>query len=817
MKHLVLKKWTAVMGLIFCLPLFAKEIHVAKNGTNALSGRGASSAPYKTISYIFNNDSSTNNLISSGDVIIVHEGVYRETVTVNVANVTIKANENDNVVISGANWYGASSWNDNDGDGIFEMTLNKSDVETDFTQLFVDGVHQQIARFPNNTSPYKNYVSGTNREMMNPLDQKTGFAVLLNASKPSGANATSQVTFSWHDGTPKLPNVTFTNEAVLRGFVGKLRNNIFSYSQDGGQVTRASGNNDRMVTFKSFSTQGNSWAASDAYTAPEGFGYVMDLSVLDIEGEWFYKQTENKLYYKPEGGTVNGKNFEVKRRKFAFKIQANNVRLENLHIKAATMEVKNANYLTASNCTFTYLFPFHYRRSYGVLKEGIMLDNADNTTFENCYIGHTWGSGIIVEDDSSNTTINNSIIEDIGWMGQFTVALLNNGNNTTVTNNTFGKASRFHIRTTESVYMKITDNDFYGAMSMGEDAGSIMFTSTGKTAQLNMNGTLIAWNKIHDIHGIPAYDTNPNYNRQKVVGLYLEDVDNYTVHHNLIYNIKGDTYTSKRLKSDGVTPIETQSKGDVMYLGPRNRNLTRKMDYYNNTCWNYDYFLTFWQHDGGGVNDLEFKNNILMQGKPSIVSAGDNSVEEESLFTFSQEVASAPLNYNITTGKNKTVNTASDHYVDASNGNFRLKSGSSYNSGGLVISGITREANPTIGAWEGDTNWWKERVFNAGSNLDASSFNSAANPIKSQPELLSQNSTTTLVSPNPFKNLLTILLSKDIKGAVTLSIYNTHGLQVFSEQTTAKNINLNTSNFASGIYFLTIQHDEGSIVKKIIK
>ncbi|NIJ44627.1 parallel beta-helix repeat protein [Wenyingzhuangia heitensis] len=807
--------------IAFCIMLFstilsfAAEIHVSKTGVNAPTGRGASSNPYKTISYVFD-----NNLISNGDIVVIHAGVYRETVVVNTSGVTIKPFEDDKVTISGANWYGDTSWQaDGSRPGVFKMTLNKNEVETDFTQLFVDGVHQQIARFPNNTTAVKNYISGSNKEMMNPLDQKSGFAVLLNASKPAGTNATGQVTFSWHDGTPKLPNVTFTNEAIVRGFIGKLRNNIFSYSQDGGQVTRASGNNDRMVTFKSFNEQGNSWGKTDAYSAPEGFGYIMDLSVLDYEGEWFYKQTENTLYYKPVGGTVTGKNFEVKKRKYALKVEANNVTIEKIHVKAATMEVKNAQNLTVSNCSFTYLFPYHYRRTYGVLKEGIVLGNADNTTFESCYIGHTWGSGIVVEPGSDNTVINNSIIEDIGWMGQFTVSLLNNGNNTQITNNTFGRASRFHIRTTESVYTKITDNDFYEAMAMGEDAGSIMFTSTGKSAQLNMNGTLIAWNRIHDLRGIPAYDTTPIYKRQKVVALYLEDVDNYTVHHNIVYNIKGDTYTSKRLQSDGVTPEYTESKGDVMYLGPRNRNLTRKMYYYNNTAWNYDNFLTFWQHDGGGVNDLQYKNNILMSGKPSLVG----SISETSLYNFSQAIAVAPLNYNVTTEQIKYVSSAADHYQDAANGNFRLKSSSTYNSGGVTIANITSETDPTIGAWEGSNNWWKERVFNAGSNLTNASFDSLANPNSGlSVDDFKDFDKQLEVYPNPFKDQLNIVFGTDVKDAteVLITIVSFNGSVVLSQKMkVAQGIenSINTSFLASGIYLLEIKYKGGIIFKKIMK
>ncbi|WP_109829719.1 T9SS type A sorting domain-containing protein [Reichenbachiella versicolor] len=794
--------------LFISLGGIAADVHVSPSGVNEKTGRGTKDAPYQTINYLF-----ANSLVSTGDVILLHEGVYRETVTVNVADVTIKPFEDDSVVVSGADSYKAGSWQaDTERPGVYKMTLNSSEVETKFTQLFVNGQHKQIARFPNNTSDYKKYVYGNNREMMTPMIQKSGFAILLDASKPTGEHATGKVTFSQHDGTPTIPNVTFTDEAIVRGFIGKLRNNIFCYSQDGGNVTRAG---DRLVTFKSYSEQGNNWAANEAYSQPEGFGYVMDLSVLDYEGEWFYKKLDNTIYYKPEGGSMKNKVFDIKKRKYAFKINANQVKLEKINVTAATIEVKNANDFTATNCTFTYLLPFHYRRTYGVLKEGIVIKNADNATFDKCYIGHTWGSGIVIEPGSDNSVINNCVIEDIGWMGQFTVSLYNEGGSTKVTQNTFGKASRFHIRMTEAIYAEITDNDFYGAMSMGEDAGSIMFTSTGKPIGLDVKNTVIAYNKIHDMHGIPAYDTDPaGYSRQKVVALYLEDTENYTVHHNLIYNIRGNTYTSKR------PGAKTESKGDVMYLGPRTKTLTKKMYYYNNTCWNYDYFLTFWHKEDdkgnkGYVGDLVYKNNLLMEGKSSLVG----KVTDADLQNFATKVAADPTLYSVSVSNSGMVSKAEDHYLDAKNADFRLKSSSSFNSGGEVIAGITSSPNPAIGAWEGNDDASRNRVFRAGSDIEipTNPGDIIVDPIDpDEPTGIETLEDIGVVFPNPFNDEIHVSLEEI--DAISVSLRNMNGRVVATELLKGqKDVVLNTSDLPSGIYFLLVVHEEGQLVSKVIK
>lgn len=786
----------------------AADIYVAPDGINTLSGRGSIENPYKTISYIFN-----NSLISPGDIIIVRGGTYRESITVNVSNVTIKAYQNEKVTVSGADIITSNEWIYH-GNGIYKTPLIKSEIETDFTQLFVNGNMQQIARYPNNISPTVDYIVGSNPEMLDPLNPESGFAILLNAYKPSGTNQAGVVTFSDHENIPAIPANTFTNEAIIRGFIGKLRNNIWCYSQAGGNVTKTGS---RTVSFTSQQTQGNKWGESDAYSQPEGFEYILDLSVLDYEGEWFYKKLENTLYYKPEGGTLANKIFEVKKRKYGFRVRANNVRIENIHVKAATMDVVSANNLFVFKCTFTYTLPYHFRQNYGVYREGIVLNNADFTTFESCYIGHTWGSGIIILDGADNTTINNCIIEDIGWMGQFTVSLENNGNNTSITNNTFGKTSRFHIRTTESVYAKITDNDFFKAMEMGEDAGSIMYTSTGKSNALDLQGSIFAYNKIHDLDGIPAYDTNPNYKRQKVVGFYLEDVENYTVHHNLVYNLKGNTYTSKRTQSNG-QPETTQSKGQIMYLGPRNRDLTKKINYYNNTFWNYDYFLTFWNHNGGRVRDLDLKNNILEPGKLNEINAiNATNVASTDLNSFASQAAASPLLYGIELANNKLPTNSSDHFVDVNNNDFSLKPSSTYNIGGTFISGITTATNPAIGAFEGSTTTERNRVFNAGSSLNINSFTNANLSTK----LISKSPNKITVFPNPFIDYIHIKLEKslvDDSNPIFLRLTDLHGKQIIKQTVLAKKINtLNIQPVPHGVYFLEISTKKGVVVHKIIK
>ncbi|AWB68915.1 hypothetical protein C2869_04380 [Saccharobesus litoralis] len=702
---------------VLATPVLAKNIHVATYGSDSASG--AWDAPYKTINHAVAQ-------AQSGDVIKVRAGTYREQVDIiNKSNITIMPNGTQQVIISGADVVG-STWNEDPyRPGIFKAWLDSSQIETDYTQVFVNGQFQQMARFPDN-------ISG---DMLNPTDVQSGYAVITNATKPQGTGVRSKVTFTWHDGVPYLPDVTFSEDAVVRGLIGKLRNNIFSANTDGAAIQK---DGNRLLSF--VGTNDGVWKNADAYSSPEGFGFIFDLEVLDRAGEWFYKPNNNVLYYKPANGNMNGLTVEAKKRKLALNLQnSDNITIENIHVVAATMKVNSSDDLHVNGCSFQYLHPFLYRRGYGVLKEGIVIDDSDNGVYENSLIAHTWGSGFVL-NSGNNNKIHNNVIEDIGWLGQFTVSIFNEAENTEITQNTLGRASRFHIRTTKSVKSTITDNDMFEAMAMGEDAGSIMMTSTGQTDYLDLKDTEIAYNKIRDMHGIPAMDTKPFYNRQTVKALYLEDVDNYTVHHNLIYNISGVGYTRKT-EGNAIEP-----DGSIIYLGPRSRSMTRKVNYYNNTFYNYDSFMNIWHHSDvdknihGLVADGNMKNNIMMSNKAhklggtyvtltlpqhKFKSTGKISdIKEYSLTDYVAEIAKAPYNYTINASNNTvfTETQYSNNFQDAANGNFRQYSGSAQNSNGVSITGITGSAPIARGAYEGSTTWDKERVYRAGASVTAADF-----------------------------------------------------------------------------------------------
>ena len=176
--------------------------------------------------------------------------------------------------------------------------------------------------------------------------------------------------------------------------------------------------------------------------------------------------------------------------------------------------MQNTSNAVIQKCTMRYLYPFWTPTGYGqgdTDKKGVYLSNSSNNQFTDLYVGHSWGNMFALQGGGGNS-FQNCVIEDFGWVGVFTSAIhVNTSNNTNINHCTFGDAGRFQIRIDGGdALVNILDCDFYSAMKMGEDAGPIEATSTGSIGALSLKGSVIAYNKIHDVQGVPVSDGGYN-------------------------------------------------------------------------------------------------------------------------------------------------------------------------------------------------------------------------------------------------------------------------------------------------------------------
>lgn len=747
---------------------------------------------------------------NAGDSIIIHEGIYREQITITKNNLKFANYGNDYVLVTGADL--VSGWSAASGmaSGIMEANISGLNIETDYSQLFSDGAIQQMGRFPNNTTG----------KMMEPMDPNSGYGLLKEVSKRSGEGADCFAEFE------EAPPVTDLTGGIIRGLVGKNRHYFF------GNIT----NNTRTgnITFKAINN--GQWkdegAISDTYHK-FGYSFIYHKNLIDIPGEWFIDGS--KLYYMPKTDNVNNERVEIQTREYVLRIDnKDGTSIDGINFSAGLIRIEDADNNSITNSSFRYLSPFFIPNGYGMNEsgaKGFYVENCDNNLIENCYLAHNWGNMLTLRD-CNNSTINNCVIKDFGWVAIFTAAVYLRGSaETTLTNSTLAEGARFLIRIdgTGNGKLTMTDNDLYDAMKMGEDAGPIEATSTGRIGALNMSGSEIAYNKVRDCYGLPV--SAGGYLRQKITAFYMEDVENYTAHHNLVYNFLADNYT-------GEYENELEKHGEFLYLGPRYNPMYHPVNYYNNTVWDVNQIMGVWNIEinnwkelglsapdtTGFMRDGHFANNIIISGpeykmsyvRQNISATGANKgyvtlSPSPSYYSsnFADYAAKAkPLGYEFNPENNVffTTSVGNRNFVSTRDADYRLQETSTAKGAGIPIEGITSSDTPDCGAFEGS-----DRVMYAGSELETpefkedKSYNSTA---------LSEVETIDfMVFPNPTDNFLTVALEENRPAKV--SLFNLSGKQVVS-QVMLKRATIDLSSLSAGIYFVKVKTDNAESVKPVI-
>ncbi|OON95354.1 MAG: hypothetical protein ATN31_11150 [Candidatus Epulonipiscioides saccharophilum] len=561
--------------------VFAKEIP-----WNPVSTVSMTEGSYNTISEAI-------NAASEGDSIVVHEGVYREKLDIDKEGLTITNFEDEYVLVTGLDLVtGFKDAEDHPTKGVkvaeVPESWKKSNLE--FSQVFINGVLGDMARHPNRTI----------EAMMDPLSEGSGYGSVTNVYKKADSPL-GHITFK--DG---LPNVDLKG-GILRGLIGKNRQYPIGWieSNDGDSITFTSINKNHWTPT----------AEIDVSFHKFGYAMVMHKNLIDYPGEWFLEG--DKIYYLPMKAGEEER-IEMQVRDKVLEITASKIVLQGINFKAGYGTLKGVNESSIRNCSFRYLSPFIMSPLYGdgVTNEfGICMDDCNNNKFEDDYLAHTWGSGFVLNTGVGNL-FKNCIIEDIGWIGTFSSGIFTTADKTRIEDCTFKDNGRFQIRVRADGKTDIIHNEFSGAMSMSEDAGAISSESSGWIGALDMKGSEIAYNKIHDVKGFPV--SGGGYSKQFMLGIYLEDVENYTAHHNLIYDIR----------AVGADVEDFDCAGAMLYMGPRYNSMHKPIRFYNNTAWNCDKGINLWnieianfeelrangmeQEDASGLmSDGRFANNIF--------------------------------------------------------------------------------------------------------------------------------------------------------------------------------------------------------------
>jgi len=283
-------------------------------------------------------------IAQAGDVVIIHGGIYRETVRPAnsgsaSAPIVFRANEVDGVidevVIPGTEVLAPQpqDWQD-EGDGVYSAPLARDffsrampgtgvhedlydgSVQNQANQVFFDREMLLVARWPNDLE-------------RNPSYPRKG--VLDGFVSRSGRDGDG-----WYTG--------IVSDSDLSGIFDQdelVGAEIYFQPSDIGEWNWAftgyiSENEGSTLTLR---TRGNGTDVNENnYSDESRFILYNAMALLDVEGEWFHDKISEKLYLMPPGGVHPAGRVEVKKRSFAFDLSNRQyITIENLKLFASTI------------------------------------------------------------------------------------------------------------------------------------------------------------------------------------------------------------------------------------------------------------------------------------------------------------------------------------------------------------------------------------------------------------------------------------------------------------------------------------------------
>jgi hypothetical protein len=479
---------------------------------------GTAELPFKTIQ-------KGAALARPGDTVIIHEGVYRETVAPRrsgtaTAPITFQAAEGENVTISGANPVPNTGWRRHAGN-IFRRSATLSldgysDTGFFANQVFVGDEAMNEARWPNMNAQYPLYA---------PL---------------AGGNVAALSDTDVRVEDPNIPDIP-------EGWAGAtIWQNEWFVSRT-GTITGGSGG---VLT----ATMSGSWPRN-------GFWYYLTgkLGLVDQAKEWYYDGVNRVLYFwSPDGNMPQ--DVQVKRRNFGFDlINDSFIHIKNINLFACTItsgvatqgnviDGTRAKYLShyvtlpplpeseaAPGTDGFFLLASHAHDS------GLQM-RGNNHTLKNSVLQFSAGNGVLLK--GNNCLVENNVIQYTNYGSTYAAAVKVNGDGHRIMRNTIRYTGRsaidvqwhtagFSYKNGEIGY---NDISHFGALS--SDLGALYFA-----AYIDMAGTRIHHNSIHTPNGWSFF--------WDAAAIYTDlESFNATIDHNVIWNM-GTARLGRGLKLSG--------------------------------------------------------------------------------------------------------------------------------------------------------------------------------------------------------------------------------------------------------------------------
>ena len=544
------------IGTIFLLILtssiYSRDIIVSKMGSLE-NGDGSEAKPFKTIQ-------EAANIAIAGDRIIIHKGVYNETVIpensgTSDARIIYLPYNFDNVIIDGA-------------DTISNWTLHSGNIYRAYmpwdlgaeNQMFVNDTMVHLARWPN---------------VLNSNDPFFDFSSYSNCSKGSSNGKIID------NALPVNPD-DFYKGCILWGNFG------VKWTAFGTKVISSKGNTLIYTGGDSYhSPQATPWS-SMLPTDRDMYFLSGKYELLDTCNEWFYDNVKDSLYIWIKQGSEHQVSIKAKHRMLAFNLDNKSyITIKNIQVFSSTITMNNSNYCVLDGVLARYITHHSmdgvkpYMLGYENLKNrcGIQFSGEKDSVI-NCVINYSAGSGITI-GSGSNHVVDNNDIQYCNYANSYCEGINSenkSGNKVIITRNkiwyTGGPSVNYTKLQPNTSGNIILYNDCAFAEQLGDDRGGI-----------NGCSGVVAYNWVHNIgRGLGYGVTN---------GLYTDQSQDYVIyHHNVIWNLFPTSVPSIRINNtanppDGNLGIFIYNNtgfggsGNVMVQGQGQKTIIEKNDYCN--------------------------------------------------------------------------------------------------------------------------------------------------------------------------------------------------------------------------------------------
>ena len=597
------------------------EFHVAQTANASDENDGSATHPFRTLA-------KASEMAQAGDTVIVHEGVYRETLEPKnngtaKTPIVFKAAEGERVVLSANDELNNIVTYEDD---IITAPVTK-DLGKGKNQIFYKGDSIVEARHPNahTSSTLPNSVHRTTMEL-SPHHFTMGNIQVVPDAKENVLHAKSAKAYS--DTDLDQPD-DFWVGGILVSSHGPAWGLCTAEITDSTKGELTLGNN-----FTEWFYYGN------RHLSERDCAYITcTKNAIDMPGEWSIE--DDRLYMKlPEGETAQSLKLEIKARQLVANLENSEyIQLHGFETIGGSIKMNNSKMCVLNNMDMKYLnhhtFTMDHRDGYiyggdfskqdapQMGEVGIYIGGSDNAVVNSNF---KYAAAAALYLSGTYTYIENNLIDECGYMGSYVNGIFGHaepwkGDITeprggyTILQNTIRKTGRGSItfmsafdveretRETPFIPNEIAYNDLYDAMICTEDGGMVYtyMLSLGNSKIMSKYHHNMLWNSmgdnvnyanvIYNDNGtelVEVFDnvyffTDESYHNQNSKTVFIQtDAEIYTNNNPTLYyrpngkdGIEASEYPRGKVFISGKWDMQDNKKSNYGYLSnyeePENR------------------------------------------------------------------------------------------------------------------------------------------------------------------------------------------------------------------------------------------------------